>query len=68
MFDCKMETAIKVRHKFDNISILYLLVCVNQRFHRLALDYTHVRDLDFIANGKFEEYHQFFDRFSASTY
>jgi len=57
------EILLCILNKLNNIDILYSLVDVNQRFDRLALDSIYIRNLDFTANDKFQEYHQFLNRF-----
>ncbi|CAF0937632.1 unnamed protein product [Rotaria sordida] len=66
ILDLPDEILLCILNKLNNINILYSLVDVNQRFDRLALDSIYIRDLDFTANDKSQEYRQFLDRFCTS--
>ncbi|CAF3003260.1 unnamed protein product [Rotaria sp. Silwood2] len=66
ILDFPDEILLCILNKLNNINILYSLVDVNQRFDRLALDSNYIRDLDFTANDKSQEYHQSLDRFCTS--
>jgi hypothetical protein len=62
ILDLPDEILLCILNELNNIDIIGSLVDVNQRFDRLALDSIYIRDLDFRANDKSQEYHQFFDR------
>jgi hypothetical protein len=66
ILDLSDEILLCILNKLNNIDTLYSLVDVNQRFDRLALDSIYIRDLDFTANDKSQEYDQFLDRFCTS--
>ncbi|CAF5010034.1 unnamed protein product, partial [Rotaria socialis] len=62
ILDLPDEMLLCILNKSNNINVLYSLVDVNERFDRLALDSIYIRGLDFTANDKSQEFHQFLDR------
>ncbi len=70
ILDLPDEMLLSIFNKLNNVDILYLLVDVNQRFDRLALNSLYIHDLDLTINSlldcKSKKYYEVLDRICKS--
>jgi hypothetical protein len=61
--DLSDEILLTILNKLNNVDVLYSLIGVNKRLHKLVQDITFIRSFDFVKILSDEKTHSIFDRF-----
>ena len=61
--DLSDDILLTILNKLNNVDVLYSLIGVNKRLHKLVQDITFIRSFDFVKVLSDEKTHSIFDRF-----